>query len=147
MVSMIERLERYKFIFPGSPIAQQRPRLSKYGVFNPQSEIKKKHQCILSSQIPLGVDLRPLQGSIKVEMGFYTKIPNSWSQKRKESVLGIPDITRPDLDNYVKFYLDVMNQIIYNDDSQVTLLLCKKNYSDKPRTVIEISKHEVSNGC
>ena len=38
---------------------------------------------------------------------------------------------RPDIDNYVKFYLDCMNKVVYLDDSQVIELSAKKIYNDK----------------
>ena len=36
-----------------------------------------------------------------------------------------------DVDNYVKFYMDCMNKLVYLDDSQVIELRATKEYSDK----------------
>jgi Holliday junction resolvase RusA-like endonuclease len=72
-------------------------------------------------------------------MIFHTAIPKSWSQKRLKSVLGKPDPRRPDLDNYIKLYLDVMNDLVYEDDKQVTEIYCKKVYSNKPRVEIKLT--------
>ena len=46
---------------------------------------------------------------------------------------------RPDLDNYLKLLLDVMNKGFYVDDSQVVKLQAEKVYGrkGKPEVVIE----------
>ena len=79
-----------------------------------------------------------IDGEIWVHMDFHTRMPSSWSKKRKKEALGNGDITRPDLDNYVKFYCDVMNETVYRDDSCITRLTCEKRYSAEPKVKIRI---------
>ena len=38
---------------------------------------------------------------------------------------------RPDVDNFVEFYMDCMNKLVYLDDSQVIELSATKEYDDK----------------
>ena len=52
---------------------------------------------------------------------------------------------KPDIDNYIKFYLDCMNKIVYLDDSQVIEITAIKQYTElsedghhHPSTVIDI---------
>ncbi len=128
-----------KLTIPGNPIAKQRPRFSKTGkTYDRQSREKKLVRCLMMKEIADQGYLKRLQEPISVHMTFHTPIPNSWSQKRKESVLGKCNPARPDLDNYVKFYCDVMNDLVYQDDNLITELWCEKKYSDKPKVVITI---------
>ncbi len=53
---------------------------------------------------------------------------------------GEPCDKKPDLDNYVKFILDIMNRIVYEDDRQVFRLNCQKIWSTNPRIEIEIQE-------
>lgn len=47
---------------------------------------------------------------------------------------------RPDIDNYIKFYLDVLNGIAYKDDSQIVKIKAVKMYSSPAKTVIELTE-------
>jgi Holliday junction resolvase RusA-like endonuclease len=52
---------------------------------------------------------------------------------------GKPKPTTPDIDNLVKYYLDVMNDLIFKDDRYVTHLTCLKIYSEKKKVEIVIT--------
>lgn len=126
---------------PGKPISQARPRLCRNGhVFNPQFREKQIVSQIIATQITRQGVLSPLQGCISVEAYIHTSIPNSWSKKRLKNVLGKFDPTRPDIDNILKFYLDAMNGLVYQDDNQVTHLICEKRYSINPRVELMIQE-------
>lgn len=126
-------------IIPGKPIAQQRPRMCRNGhVFNPQSKQKEVVGRMIAHQIrEIGV-LRPILGSISVNMYIHTAIPLSWPKKRRNEAEGNFNPKRPDCDNYIKFFLDCMNGIVYEDDSQVVRIFCEKKYYIKPMTKIDI---------
>ena len=51
---------------------------------------------------------------------------------------------KPDIDNLVKFYMDLMNKVFYVDDSQICALATIKVYSyddtDPPRTEVTIKE-------
>ena len=138
----------YSFTIEGKPVAKQRPRFSRRGdrvcTFDPQkNEARLIRTSIMSGMTAAGL-LRVLSGCISVKMIFHTPIPSKCSQKRFKSLLSKPDKRRPDLDNYVKMYADVMNGLIYNDDSQITKLFCEKSYSDVPRVEITVTDLEVN---
>lgn len=134
----------YKFIIPGKPIPKSRPRFKVAGnrviTFDAQKAKSQNLKCILMQQMAQNRILRRIDGPICVNMRFHTSIPKSWSQRRRKECFGKPDVRRPDLDNYVKEILDVMNNLIYNDDNQVTELWCEKILSEKPRVEIFITK-------
>lgn len=113
------------------PVAQQRPRFGKHGAYNPQSEEKRAVAMLIKTQLRAQQVFEPLQGPIKVECTFYHK-----NNKNKDLYHQI----RPDIDNYIKFYFDCMNGIVYKDDAQIAFLLAKKIYGDKPKVEIIISQ-------
>lgn len=129
-------------IIDGVPIAKKRPRFSRQGnrvrTFSCQKHDEAKIKWELQKQMADKQLLKCVEAPISVQMSIHTPIPKTWSQKRLKEVLGKPDITRPDIDNYAKAYLDAMNGIVYGDDNQVTELWCEKIYSDKPKVIISI---------
>ena len=42
------------------------------------------------------------------------------------------------MDNYLKFYCDVLNEIAYDDDKQITKIIAEKVYSSQPRVEITL---------
>ena len=108
-------------------------------VYDPQKKEcnASKRSCL--SQMASG-GLSPIKdGPIFIEITNYVKIPESWTQKKRDSFEGRPCICRPDLDNYEKFYFDVLNGIAYTDDRQITKSLSEKLYSKNPRVEIYLS--------
>jgi len=47
---------------------------------------------------------------------------------------------RPDIDNLVKFYLDVMQEILFDDDKKVVDLSAKKIYSETEKIIITLKE-------
>ncbi len=126
-----------RLTLPGEPIAKQRPRFSRKGTYDPQFSQKHAARFQILSQINRdGILPFPPIVSCEVEFRFFFNTPDD----RKNLVAwGIsPHITKPDIDNIFKFYLDCLNGIIFNDDQQVTKCSSEKLYSDKPRTEILI---------
>lgn len=125
----------FEFIIPGKPIAQKRPRLSRGCVYNPNAKEKATLQHFLSFELAnLGI-LSPLEGPLSVEL----KVDSIKPKKMRESALNqVYDMSRPDIDNFIKFYLDVMNGIAYKDDAQVVKILGEKKYSDTSKVKIKI---------
>jgi len=125
---------------PGFPIAKARPRFSGGGrVFDKQKKERNFFRCIVQQQLAKKRILSLVSGVCSAEIIFHTPMPMTWSQKRKECENGNLDPTRPDVDNYLKFTLDGLNELVYADDNQVAEIYCKKMYSKNPRTEIYIS--------
>lgn len=49
-------------------------------------------------------------------------------------------VKKPDVDNLVKLYLDVLSGLVFEDDNCVSLGTCIKVYSDNPKTIIYIEE-------
>ena len=76
---------------------------------------------------------------LSISMLFFLPTPKADSVDttiKKEMGLLVP-MSRPDVDNFVKFILDSLHDVVYDDDSKVTDVYGAKRYSMNPRTIIE----------
>lgn len=85
---------------------------------------------------------KPLNGPLKVVVRFYRPIQAS-SSKRQKALKASGDVlpaTKPDLDNYIKSFLDALHGIYWADDNQICQIDARKFYGVKPRIEIEVGK-------
>ena len=87
----------------------------------------------------------PLKGDIMLKLIFTIAYPKKYYRTGKYSHLlkdNIPEYVakRPDLDNYCKYIMDVLQPDFYKDDSQVVKLQAEKVYGIKGETEIIIDK-------
>ena len=59
------------------------------------------------------------------EAVFFVPIPESFSGKKKKELVGMPCEERPDIDNYVKFFLDTMAK----EDKSVWYIKAEKRWA------------------
>jgi hypothetical protein len=73
-------------------------------------------------------------------------IPKSTSAKMRTQMLNgvVYHFKRPDCDNLAGFYLDCMNEVIFNDDAQICDLHVRKIYSLVPSTLIRIRPYTMN---
>jgi len=143
-MSTSERSKDFKsrnhlFIIKEKPIPCARARVTKWGAFDPQKDKKNWLKAILREQmIERGLDIifRP----VHVEILFSFEVPKSWPKWKQKMALEshVMHIFKPDIDNTAKFCLDAMNKTVIEDDSQITCLNLKKQYSEHSSTVIEV---------
>ncbi len=130
---------------PGKPIPQPRLRLFyRYGksiVFDPSTKQKKLVKKIIKDQVDL-VKLTQFQYPV-VNFLFYMPIPVKLRKAAKCSKRALRHILKPDVDNLIKFYLDCMNGLVYEDDKTVAIGQAYKICSDSPRTVIQIRESDL----
>jgi Holliday junction resolvase RusA-like endonuclease len=90
------------------------------------------------AQLPEG--FQPLPGALRLSCDFNMPIPTSATKRQKSEIeQGIKKhVKKPDASNMIKFVEDVLNGIVWNDDSQVVIIEARKRYSYQPSTVIEI---------
>lgn len=135
---------KIEFVIPGDPVPQGRPRASSRGGFTrmydpPASREYKKLVMVYASKN------RPdklFEGYVEVEMHIYKRTLKSFSKKKKIDAENkkIRPKTKPDADNYAKGILDAMKGIIWQDDGQVTDLIARKYYSERPRVEVLIKE-------
>ena len=131
-----------RFSHEGKPIAKARHRMFRNIAYDPQSKTKNKMKAVFALQFQSQGYLKPLEGAIIAQVDIRHPIPISWPKKRK--ITANYKTSRPDIDNCVKFYFDVLNQIAYNDDSQIVSLTSQKTYSENPGVEITLSRLEDS---
>ena len=113
-------------------IAQKRHRFARGFVYDPSSKDKK----IAIQQIKEQFTGEPYTDALKIKFVFHIKRPKAHFRTGKYSnelkkTAPVYHTKRPDVDNYVKFYMDCMNKLVYLDDSQVIELRATKEYDDK----------------
>jgi len=108
--------------------------------YDPQDKIKRKTKLEFTNQLRRQRRLKALEGPISVILDISYQTPKSWSKKRK--ITANHKTSRPDTDNITKFFLDILNEIAYKDDSQVVELYAQKKYSDKPGVKITLFQLE-----
>lgn len=116
-----------KYTIPGQPVPLARPRFSNNHVWDCQQSEKRAGTTYLRF-LHKG---EPLKGPLHVDLKFFMchkKKHKSWH------------CVRPDLDNLVKFVLDVANGVLYEDDKQVAKITAEKTYDIESRTEITITE-------
>jgi len=129
----------------GETVAQGRPRAGKsWGghtvLYDPAKSrhFKEYVKLVASQHAPAELLACPLKVYVKI----YRNIPKSFSKKKKEDAENgiLRPVTKPDVDNYYKGIGDALNNVIWEDDSQVVSLTIEKYYSNRPRAEIQISE-------
>ena len=106
----------------------------------------------LKAKIKVGINSVPIFGSnqpVVVNIKFFMRRPNThFKGKDRQKALrpGMPlaHVAVPDLKNVVKFVLDGMNELVYQDDKQVAKLVACKLFDSEDdcngRTVVKVTK-------
>ena len=106
-----------EFEIPGEPVAQKRPRVANRQMYNPQ---------IYNPQSTIIKNLRQKLKQSLQDVGHNT-FP-VFSQEKKVSLAVTFHLFKnnKDVDNMLKFYMDVLHDIIYVNDLQVYAVSMKK---------------------
>ena len=124
-------------IIRSPPQAQGRPRFSVRGshafVWNPHKDKANWARLQISSQVN-----EKISSPIRLKVVYFLAIPKATSKKKRVLMLEneIKHQKLGDIDNFLKFTLDAMNNIVFDDDKQVWSVDAEKRYSDDPRTEI-----------
>lgn len=140
-----------RIIIPGTPIPQARPRVGRWGVFDPNGEAKKQIKAYLNEHYG---DNRLLQHP-RLSFIFHMPIPKTIS--KAEYIAAMTGLKKhekkPDNDNILKLYMDCMDGIIYEADQKVQIGFCYKLFHPYPKTIIIaqecsefLTQHEVDPG-
>lgn len=127
------------FIVPGKPMGKQRPRVTKWGTHTPVETVNYETLVKMTYQQKIH---KILEGPLKVTINAYFGIPKSTPKKYLENMKleNVFYTKKSDADNIAKIILDALNTIAFKDDSQVSILLITKKYSDVPRVEVTIEE-------
>ena len=136
-----------KFVVPGKPFGKQRPRMSRRGKFTTTytpKETVEYENLVKMSYYASNSDTK-LKGAIKAEIRGVFPLPKSTSNKQKEKMLSgeIKYTKKLDCDNMAKCILDALNNIAYDDDSQIYELKVSKEYGENPRVEITLKEDNI----
>ena len=139
-------LREISFTISEKPIPLKRHRHKDNKTYDPQKKEKLYYGNLIKQQIPNYPSLQEhlLCGPLLLQAKFYFPLPKSKQARKKK---GLYHTSKPDLDNLVKYILDVMSHILYADDAYVYKIDAIKCYSDNPRTEItlkEIMQEEIT---
>ncbi|EDS79173.1 RusA family crossover junction endodeoxyribonuclease [Clostridium perfringens] len=129
-----------KVVVTGKIRGKARPRVCRGHAFTPKDTVqyeKLVRDCYQEQ------DGRYLEGSIKVLIVAYYKIPKSYSKKRVQAIRDGLEKPRkkPDADNIGKIILDSLNGIAYKDDAYVADFRVIKEYTEElERVEFELSE-------
>lgn len=148
---------KVEFTIEGSPVGKARPRVTRTVTYTPkktsQYEDLVRYTAVSSFDGCFDND-----EPVDVKIVAYFPVPKSWSKKRKALCLANKELPTkmPDADNIGKIVMDGMNpkmrrdkrlhkmvevmRGVYHDDKQVTTLLVKKRYAERPRVEVKIKR-------
>ena len=142
----MKKMIEVKFTVPGKPVSKGRPRFRRTGEYvqtytdkNTKDYEQSVRDCWEAGNFP------KLEGPVTAKIAAFFPIPKSGSKKKKAEMNEgkIPYFGREDVDNLAQAVLDAINGHAYKDDSQVTLLVVSKGYSDDPRCEVRLFGEEV----
>ena len=128
----------------GEPMGKQRPKFARIGNFTrtytPKETVNYENLVKLSYQNFGGEHFGSVP--LKVQITAKFPIPKSFSKKKHEMAADgeLRPTTKPDCDNIAKIICDALNGIAYDDDKQIVELLVVKEYTERPRVIVEIKK-------
>lgn len=132
------------FIVYGEPVAQGRPKFTTISghakAYDPEKSKSYKERVYYEA-----LKVKPdklLQGPLSITVIVYRSIPKSLSKIKHQLAANgyLRPVTKPDLDNVIKGIKDALKAVIWQDDSQVVVIVGEKWYSDNPRVEISISE-------
>lgn len=136
-----------KIILPGVPVAQTRMKYSGRGgfgrIYDPRAkeknEIKKQ-----VTEIVKKIEGFKLLEHPRVSFIFHMPIPKGIS--KKEQALYHSGVLKyekkPDVDNFIKLYLDCIDSIVFDGDQKVQLGPSIRLYHPDPKTIIILNETE-----
>ena len=130
-----------QFTVEGEPTALERHRTLKTGItYNPSAKKQTAFKEACTSFMPSN----PLVGPLEASIAFYFQRPkNHYGTSKKDRGILKPDMDyfhskRKDLDNLVKFVLDSLNRVAYEDDGQIARIVASKQYAERGYVVVNI---------
>jgi len=127
------------YVLYGKPIALKRPRHTRSGItYDPQKDEKARDAILLRRQRGTAPQIE--DSPIDVSLTFYMPIPKSYPKKKLKE-LNV-HTKRPDLDNLIKYILDVAQGVLFKDDSKICSIYAEKVYDKDQRTELTIMEIE-----
>ena len=121
------------FTVEGTPVGKGRPKFARRGNFvtayTPTKTRTYEFLIAEAAKAAMGAS-EPLKTPVAAYIYITVPIPQSYPKKRTAACLDGSErpCKKPDIDNIIKAFLDSMNGIVYDDDTQVVSLHSTKRY-------------------
>ncbi|PNZ40893.1 RusA family crossover junction endodeoxyribonuclease [Staphylococcus simulans] len=121
-----------------APMASPRPRFANRGKYvqTYMPSTYTAHKDFIQKQMPKAM----LESDLIVTIEFLFNPPQSWSNKKRLSMIGQYKRTKPDIDNLIKTVLDAANKHLWKDDNQIVEVRSFKKYADEPKIVMSVTE-------
>lgn len=114
-------MKQFQFNYMGKVRGQMRPRFSTHGAYKDKKD-REYEKAIRDAFIAAGGFSF---GSDPIEM--YIDVFRELPKSRPDRVISEPDTFKPDTTNIAKSVEDALNGVAYDDDKQITLIVCRKH--------------------
>ena len=109
-----------EWVFPISPVAASRPRVSRHGAYFAGPYKVFRNECIDVIEFVLGPEFKPYEQPIKVDVELFIRRP-------KTTKLVMP---RADIDNFLKAVFDSLNKKLWIDDNIIQSVYATKQWAE-----------------
>ena len=110
-----------EWVFPISPVAASRPRVSRHGAYFAGPYKVFRVECIDVIDFVLGPNFEPYDQPLKVDVELFIRRP-------KTTKLAMP---KADVDNFLKAVFDVLNKKLWVDDTIIQSVYATKQWAEK----------------
>ena len=130
----------YELTIFGQPVGKARPRFTRTGhTYTPQAT-KDYEELVRYTFVSGYPKAKPIENAVRVKITAYFKIPDSYSSKKHNELIGKYYTKKSDVDNIAKIILDALNGLAYYDDKQVVKLEVIKKYASEGYAEIEMEE-------
>ena len=140
------------FKYRGEAVGKGRPRVTRRGgkihTYTPE-KTRLFEDAIRFELLASTCEAMPIYDAgipLKAEVKIGTKIPSSYSKKKKQKCLDgeIAPTKKPDVDNILKAIFDAMCGFAMADDSQIVEVIAEKLYVEAPFVEVTITRKDES---
>jgi Holliday junction resolvase RusA-like endonuclease len=142
-----------KFIIPGPAVGKERHRTARLRTkrgreflhhYTPAKTANYEAAVGLIARAAVGPNFALLTGPVAIGMEIGITPPASWSAKKRAQALAgdIWPTVKPDVSNVAKAIEDGLNQVIYDDDAKIVMLLVAKCYAERAYVKVWIDQVE-----
>jgi Holliday junction resolvase RusA-like endonuclease len=119
------------FAFYGAAIPKMRAGRNGTQSFTPKRNMAfEAHIRAIGAVTMARAGMAPTPDAVLAEIAVERAIPKSWSKKKALAMRGLPITGRPDIDNLAKAILDALNEVVYEDDAQVSDLHFSRRWGE-----------------
>ena len=132
----------YKIEILGKPQGKDRPRFNSYTKRTYTTAKTSLYERMIAKSWRDAYGQQKVQGYISLSVMAYFPLNKTDSLKTKEKKLRnqLKPNKKPDADNILKVVADALNGVAYSDDKQITVMYCRKAYSNVPRIEVVITE-------